>query len=87
MGWGGGQLTLIKEIFELFDTDGNFLLDEEELALAIYSLGFSQTRHVQVVISSSLEKGYSSKEYLMVILKSLTWRGPHNSFKQLNMNI
>ncbi len=43
-----GQLAMIKEVFDLFDTDGQHQLDEEELALAIYTLGFSQNRHVQV---------------------------------------
>jgi hypothetical protein len=46
--WGNGQLAMIKEVFELFDTDGQHQLDEEELALAIYTLGFSQNRHFQV---------------------------------------
>jgi Ca2+-binding EF-hand superfamily protein len=45
----GEQLAMIKEVFELFDTDGQQQLDEEELSLAIYTLGFSQTSHVQVV--------------------------------------
>jgi Ca2+-binding EF-hand superfamily protein len=44
------QLAMIKEVFELFDTDGEQQLDEEELALAIYTLGFSQTNHVQVSV-------------------------------------
>ena len=39
---------MIKEVFELFDTDGEQQLDEEELALAIYTLGFSQSGHFQV---------------------------------------
>jgi hypothetical protein len=43
------QLETIKEVFELFDTDGQHQLDEEELACAIYTLGFSQKGHVQVV--------------------------------------
>jgi hypothetical protein len=42
------QLAMIKEVFELFDTDGQHQLDEEELALAIFTLGFSQHHHVQV---------------------------------------
>jgi hypothetical protein len=39
---------MIKEVFELFDTDGQQQLDEEELACAIYTLGFSQNGHIQV---------------------------------------
>lgn len=42
------QVATIKEVFELFDTDGQHQLDEEELACAIYTLGFSQNGHVQV---------------------------------------
>ena len=42
-------MAMIKEVFELFDTDGQQQLDEEELACAIYTLGFSQNGHVQVV--------------------------------------
>jgi Ca2+-binding EF-hand superfamily protein len=41
-------MDLIKEIFNLFDTDGQQQLDEEELASAIFALGFSQHDHVQV---------------------------------------
>jgi hypothetical protein len=32
----------VKEVFELFDTDGQIELDEDELASAVYALGFSQ---------------------------------------------
>jgi hypothetical protein len=39
---------LIKEIFNLFDTDGEQQLDEEELAAAVFAMGFSQHNHVQV---------------------------------------
>ncbi len=42
------QVDLIEEIFNLFDTDGQQQLDEEELASAIFALGFSQQGHVQV---------------------------------------
>ena len=43
------QMELIEEIFNLFDTDGQQQLDEEELASAIFALGFSQHGHVQVI--------------------------------------
>ncbi len=39
---------MIKEIFNLFDTDGQQQLDEEELASAIFAMGFSQNDHLQV---------------------------------------
>jgi Ca2+-binding EF-hand superfamily protein len=41
-------MDMIEEIFNLFDTDGQHQLDEEELASAIFALGFSQKGHVQV---------------------------------------
>jgi hypothetical protein len=41
------QMELIEEIFNLFDTDGQKQLDEEELASAIFAMGFSQHGHVQ----------------------------------------
>lgn len=43
------QSAMIKEVFELFDTDGQNQLDEEELARAIFTLGFSHKGHLQVV--------------------------------------
>ncbi len=43
------QLGMIEEVFNLFDTDGQQQLDEEELASAIFALGFSQKGHVEVV--------------------------------------
>jgi hypothetical protein len=39
---------MIEEIFNLFDTDGEQQLDEDELAAAIFAMGFSQCDHVQV---------------------------------------
>ncbi len=42
------QLKLVKEVFELFDTDGQNELDEDELALAVYALGFSQEDYSEV---------------------------------------
>jgi hypothetical protein len=42
------QLDMIEEVFNLFDTDGQQQLDEEELAAAIFALGFSQTGHFEV---------------------------------------
>ncbi len=39
---------MIEEIFNLFDTDGEQQLDEEELAAAVFAMGFSQHDHVQV---------------------------------------
>jgi Ca2+-binding EF-hand superfamily protein len=42
------QLRIVKEVFELFDTDGQNELDEEELASALYALGFSQEGHFEV---------------------------------------
>jgi hypothetical protein len=41
-------MVMIKDVFELFDTDGDQQLDEDELARAIHTLGFSQNGHVQV---------------------------------------
>ncbi len=46
-----GQLVLIREVFELFDTDGEQQLDEEELASAIFAMGFSQHSHAEVCIA------------------------------------
>ena len=43
------QLTLIREVFELFDTDGEQQLDEEELASAIFAMGFCQHGHAEVL--------------------------------------
>ncbi len=43
------QLDLIEEVFNLFDTDGQQQLDEEELASAIFALGISQNDHSKVV--------------------------------------
>jgi hypothetical protein len=45
---GAPQLMLIREVFELFDTDGEQQLDEEELASAIFAMGFSQHGHAEV---------------------------------------
>jgi Ca2+-binding EF-hand superfamily protein len=42
------QKKLVKDVFELFDTDGQNELDDEELASAIYALGFSQEGHIEV---------------------------------------
>ncbi len=42
------QANMIEEIFNLFDTDGEQQLDEDELAAAIFAMGFSQCDHVQV---------------------------------------
>ncbi len=42
---------MIVEVFNLFDTDGQQQLDEEELAAAIFAMGFSQRGHVQVKAS------------------------------------
>ncbi len=39
---------MIEEVFNLFDTDGQQQLDEDELASAIFALGFSQNDHVKV---------------------------------------
>ena len=44
---------LIREVFELFDTDGEQQLDEEELASAIFAMGFCQNGHEQVLSSPS----------------------------------
>ena len=43
------QLTLIREVFELFDTDGEQQLDEAELASAIFAMGFCQHGHAEVL--------------------------------------
>jgi hypothetical protein len=40
---------MIEEVFNLFDTDGQQQLDEEELASAIFALGLSQNGHLEVV--------------------------------------
>ncbi len=48
------QLDLIEEVFNLFDTDGQQQLDEEELASAIFTLGFSQNSHMKLVPYISL---------------------------------
>ena len=42
------QLGLVNEVFELFDTDGQHELDEDELASAVYALGFSQEDYTVV---------------------------------------
>ncbi len=42
------QMDMIRDVFNLFDTDGQQQLDEEELAAAIFAMGFSQHDHVQV---------------------------------------
>jgi len=42
------QLEMIREVFDLFDTDGQQQLDEEELACALSAMGFSQTGHVEM---------------------------------------
>jgi hypothetical protein len=42
------QLYMIEEVFNLFDTDGQQQLDEDELASAIFALGFSQNGHFEV---------------------------------------
>ncbi len=42
------QLNIVKEVFELFDTDGQNELDEDELASAVFALGFSQENHHEV---------------------------------------
>ena len=42
------QLRIAEDVFELFDTDGQNELDEEELASALYALGFSQEGHFEV---------------------------------------
>ena len=44
------QMDMIEEIFNLFDTDGQKQLDEEELASAIFALGFSQHGHLEVLL-------------------------------------
>ncbi len=45
------QLRIVEDVFELFDTDGQHELDEEELASALYALGFSQEGHFEVTFN------------------------------------
>ncbi len=45
------QLRIVKEVFELFDTDGQNELDEVELASALYALGFSQEHYLEVTLT------------------------------------
>ena len=52
------QLELIEEVFNLFDTDGQQQLDEEELASAIFALGFSQNGHMKVMTIGNCVFGY-----------------------------
>ncbi len=42
------QLALIQEVFELFDTNGEGQLDEEELGSAMFALGFCQRGRAEV---------------------------------------
>ena len=42
---------MIEEVFNLFDTDGQQQLDEEELACAICAMGFCQTGYAEVLLS------------------------------------
>ena len=42
------QTAMIKEVFDLFDTDGEGMLEESELAPAIFAMGFSTHNHHQM---------------------------------------
>ena len=42
------QQKMIRDLFELFDTDGEQRLDEGELAAAIFAMGFSSQNHHQM---------------------------------------
>ncbi len=53
------QKDMIVEVFNLFDTDGQQQLDEDELASAIFALGFSQNDHVQVTAWSDISTYWS----------------------------
>ena len=59
------QMDMIEEVFELFDTDGQHQLDEDELASAIFALGFSQHDHMKVTgeIDISTDR-FKYKQYL-----------------------
>ena len=39
------KVTMIKEVFDLFNTDGQGGLEEDELASAIFAMGFSTSGH------------------------------------------
>jgi hypothetical protein len=51
------QLTQIREIFELFDTDGGGSIDRRELDLALVALGFQKEEPTRPPPGKNQQKG------------------------------
>jgi Ca2+-binding EF-hand superfamily protein len=82
----------IKEIFELFDTDGGGFMDRQELAVAMYALGFQNanlkgkalahaSEKLLDTIDSDLSKSVSLEEFTKLMKGELLLADPLEEIK------
>ena len=75
-----GQASLVRELFELFDTEGKGRLGEKELASAIYAMGFNTHHHheiAKILLSQFSEDGHLlMKHFTELIHWKITGRNP-----------
>ncbi len=76
-----GQEALVRELFEIFDTEGKGRLGKAELASAIYAMGFNTRRHHDIASAvlgdpSQDGAGLSLEQFTELIRGKLAGRDP-----------
>ena len=79
------QALMLKEVFQLFDTDGKGQLGEKELASAIFAMGFSTQQHhkmAKTLLSQFSENGnLSLAQFTELIRGQVAGRDPEEQIK------
>ena len=81
------QNIMIREVFNLFDTDGEGQLDEAELASAIFTMGFSSHNHVEMAakfmdrMDTDGNRRVSIDEFIQLMQGQLAGRDPEEEIR------
>jgi Ca2+-binding EF-hand superfamily protein len=78
---------MIREVFDLFDTDGEGQLDEAELASAIFAMGFSSHNHEELAaifmdrMDMDGDRRISIYEFIQLMQGHLAGRNPEEEIR------
>jgi centrin-1 len=81
------QVDMIHEVFSLFDTDGEGQLQEDELAAAIFAMGFSTRNHHKLArdfvsqIDRDGDRAVSLEEFTELMKGQLAGRDPEEEIR------
>ena len=81
------QTDMIREVFELFDTDGEGKLQEDELASALFAMGISTRNHHKMArdlvtqIDEDGDRNISLEEFTALMRGKLAGRDPEEEIR------